>query len=361
MSKINSLLFVRAIHSIGGVTTWSFQVSNFLKNTNVIAVTNQSDILNDQHLFPSQPKILKTQNTIEESFLDNETIELIKSTDIFFPNYVRAGYDLFSIAKKHNKNAKCIGICHTDNDYYYDLLVAHKDLTNKFIAVSNRTYSKLCNLIPNRINDIHRIPYGVKYFPFQPKTRLNNTLKLLYCGRISEKQKRVSDLVKLCTELNRLEVKYTIDIIGVGPDLTQLKALFLEKDIKNAEFKNAVPQKDLLDIYKNYDCLIMTSENEGASITMLEAMMQGVIPFVTNVSGAEDIINNGINGFLCDIGDTKKMALDLLYLYKNQNLIESISYDCHQSVKEKYNQCIQLEKLNALIVDVFNTKEITIK
>ena len=53
------------------------------------------------------------------------------------------------------------------------------------------------------------------------------------------------------------------------------------------------------EIVRNSECFIMVSDHEAFGLVYLEAMAKGCITIGTLGQGADGIIENGINGFLC--------------------------------------------------------------
>jgi glycosyltransferase involved in cell wall biosynthesis len=56
--------------------------------------------------------------------------------------------------------------------------------------------------------------------------------------------------------------------------------------------------------YDGLDVFVSPSELEGGPIPLLEAMMANVVPVSTRTGFAPDVIEHGVNGFLCDVGST---------------------------------------------------------
>lgn len=56
---------------------------------------------------------------------------------------------------------------------------------------------------------------------------------------------------------------------------------------------------------------LSTSALEGMSNALLEAMSFGVVPLVSNVSGARDIVDPGRSGFLFEAGDLNDVVAKL--------------------------------------------------
>lgn len=99
------------------------------------------------------------------------------------------------------------------------------------------------------------------------------------------------------------------------------------------------------EVYPNYDVLLLTSKAEGTSISMLESMAHGLVPVVTNVSGSEDVILHGHNGFLYEIGDISLMVKLIVTLATNKELLRKMSYNAYHTIKNNYRIDSQLSKL----------------
>lgn len=58
---------------------------------------------------------------------------------------------------------------------------------------------------------------------------------------------------------------------------------------------------DMAGFWAKQDIYLNVSESEGMSLSMLEAMACGCVPVVTDVSGVDDVIHNGENGFVVPV------------------------------------------------------------
>lgn len=72
------------------------------------------------------------------------------------------------------------------------------------------------------------------------------------------------------------------------------------------------------------DCLISSSLQEGLPISMIEAIATGLPVVCSKIRGHVDVISEGENGFLFDIGDTDKMVNSIVRLYESKSLRDTI-------------------------------------
>ncbi|HBS47624.1 TPA: hypothetical protein DEO28_04650 [Candidatus Dependentiae bacterium] len=126
-----------------------------------------------------------------------------------------------------------------------------------------------------------------------------------------------AEFIKKLPSENHTNIK--LCIVGGGSEMENLKKLAEKLNIaKNIYFTGM--QANSFNFYPNFDCFALSSQSEGLSIALLEALSFG-LPIITTHSNTEhDVIVNGKNGFLIKINDFKDLAEKLFLLYYNPNL-----------------------------------------
>lgn len=77
---------------------------------------------------------------------------------------------------------------------------------------------------------------------------------------------------------------------------------------------------------------MLTSNIEGFGMTLTEAMQEGCVPLAFNTySAVNDIIDNGINGFVIDKGEEDVYAEKIKYLIDNDEIRIKMSYEALKS------------------------------
>ncbi|NUU67653.1 lipopolysaccharide 1,6-galactosyltransferase [Enterobacteriaceae bacterium BIT-l23] len=172
----------------------------------------------------------------------------------------------------------------------------------------------------------------------------------LYIGRMKfEGQKRIKDLLD---GLARFESPWKLHVIGDGSDYARCReyAKTLNIDERICWYGWQLdPWKLVRQDIKAVTALLLTSAFEGFPMTLLEAMSFG-IPCVSSqcVSGPEDIIQNGRNGWLYPPGDLDKLVAVLHRVSK-----EGIEVDREMikaSIHRFYDR-VYFEKLKQIIVN----------
>jgi glycosyltransferase involved in cell wall biosynthesis len=128
-------------------------------------------------------------------------------------------------------------------------------------------------------------------------------IRLIAVGQLYEAKRFdrfLSTLARLRREGNR---PVTGVIVGDGPLRAQLEkqARALGLLPSAVEFKGRIT--DVAPMYPEADICVLTSDHEGTPNVLLEAMSSGLPVVSTRVGGVSEIIHEGENGFMADLGD----------------------------------------------------------
>ena len=79
----------------------------------------------------------------------------------------------------------------------------------------------------------------------------------------------------------------------------------------------------------------MSSDYEGMSNAMIEAICAGLPIVTTDVSGVKELVKDGVNGLIVPCGDLGELSLAISKLMKNGQLIENCSINSY-AIKEQF-------------------------
>ncbi|MCJ7592326.1 MAG: glycosyltransferase family 4 protein [Woeseiaceae bacterium] len=86
-------------------------------------------------------------------------------------------------------------------------------------------------------------------------------------------------------------------------------------------------------ILKGVDVSVLPSlKREGLPRAMLEAMIAGVVPIVTNSGGSPELVENNVSGFVVEPGDPVAIREKILQLYNDRELLKRMSAAARQRV-----------------------------
>jgi N-acetyl-alpha-D-glucosaminyl L-malate synthase BshA len=163
-----------------------------------------------------------------------------------------------------------------------------------------------------------------------------NGEKLLIHTSNFREVKRVEDVVRIFSRVREV-MPAKLLLIGDGPERQKIETLcrdmgtcqdilFLGK-LRNTE--EILPLGDLF---------LLTSQTESFGLAALEAMASRVPVISTNAGGIPEVNEDGVTGFLSDVGDVEKMASDALRLLHDEELHERFRKQARERA-ERYDLC----------------------
>jgi glycosyltransferase involved in cell wall biosynthesis len=85
------------------------------------------------------------------------------------------------------------------------------------------------------------------------------------------------------------------------------------------------------------DIIVLTSNNEGTPVSLIEAQASGKPIVATNVGGIENIVIKDETAFLSPVGDEIKFAQNLLQLIENDALRLKMSEKGSDFVRNRFS------------------------
>ncbi len=147
--------------------------------------------------------------------------------------------------------------------------------------------------------------------------------------------KGISYLIKATVELRKKHPEVLVLVAGEGPD----RGLF-EKEIKDAQleehFRLLGFRSDAMELLAASDAVVQPTFAEAFSQVMCEAMWMGKPLVMTEVSGAVDVIEHGVNGFLVPIKDSNAIVDSVSRLIEDKLLRENMGAKAKQHMHDNF-------------------------
>lgn len=214
-----------------------------------------------------------------------------------------------------------VGICHTDQDYYYHHLCRLDARLAGIIAVSPVCAEKLAQRLPHRRGTIPVLPDWDMPVGGEPAPRGQDPaqpLRLLFNGRLLHLQKRVLDLPEISRRLAEAGVRAQLTIVGDGPDLPKLREAFSCGRHLPIRLLGPRAPWEMAPLLASHDIFLQVSEFEGASVSLMEAMVAGLVPVVTGTASGTELLESGRNALIAPVGDTAAIAAGIADLAANR-------------------------------------------
>ena len=146
--------------------------------------------------------------------------------------------------------------------------------------------------------------------------------------------KRVEDVIETFS-LVRKKRKARLLMIGDGPDRPKAEWLANTHGISgDVEFLGK--QNDMSRVLSIADILLLPSELESFGLVALEAMACEVPVIATRVGGIPEVVRDGIDGFLYDVGDVTSMAQGCLRILEDPRLRSTIGEAAREHAHRDY-------------------------
>jgi len=111
-------------------------------------------------------------------------------------------------------------------------------------------------------------------------------------------------------------------------------------------------------VISNCDCVVLPSYREGLPRSLLEAGAMEKPVIATDVSGCSDVVDDGINGFLCKVKNSQDLADKITLMINLTDDQRSIMGKAGRAkVLEKFDENIVLNRYLMCIDLVFHKKD----
>ncbi|MGQ0713206.1 MAG: glycosyltransferase family 4 protein [Gemmatimonadaceae bacterium] len=185
-----------------------------------------------------------------------------------------------------------VGVLHADDHWYYDLAERHQRTLSAVISVSRRVAQRARDVVGSGVPVMETIPCGIAV-PAELREReapreKSARARLIWLGRIDERQKRVSDLGRIASALNDAGVSFELDIVGDGDDIPLIQAGLSAAVTPNVHFHGWVASSAVDRMLTAADVLLLPSNFEGMPLAAMEGLARGCAVVASSSSGLEE-------------------------------------------------------------------------
>lgn len=147
--------------------------------------------------------------------------------------------------------------------------------------------------------------------------------RIVTVGRLHP-QKNQAMLIRAFAGFIKDHPEYTLSIYGEGELESELKQLAADLGTGDTvRFHGNV--ENIHQEIADAEMFVLSSDYEGLSNALLEAMMMGIPCISTAVEGSTDVIKNGENGILIPVGDEKALLGAMCSLAEDRELRDRIA------------------------------------
>jgi len=368
MKEIN-IMYLYSSKGFGGIVrNLSILVNNLNHKTFnifVVSLANKGDKDSDIKLNTDNKVTVHRIN--EGQKLDFKAMRELKyllskyNIDILSCHGYKADLYGFILRKLYKCNVKLVTMAHgwvtpgVKIQLYYSLDKLIIRCFDNIIAVSGGLYREMlrCRIpshkiavINNGINaEIFRRIEGKNSFREQLNLSTEDFL-IGFVGRLSREKNIETIMLSLRSVLSSFKnAKFLIT--GDGPERKRLEKLSIGLKIAdNVKFTGF--QKNTREIYNILDLYVSASLKEGLPNSILEAQAAGIPCIAADVAGNNDIIKDGVNGFLFEPKDHNELSQKITALLKDKDLAGKFASEGQKIIKAKFSLQERIAKLEGL-------------
>ena len=278
-------------------------------------------------------KYIKTASYLRK--LDTDVIISTRTVHNFLVSRF-VNKDVRKIAWEHNH--------HNNKNKYIKRLVSSCKKMDYFVPVSielEEFYKKYLG------KKVFYIPNGLDSIP-KKASKLDNK-NIISVGRLS-KEKGFDDLLRVFKRLVSKDSELRLNIVGDGVEKNNLLELAKELKLGDKVVFHGYQNKEYInDLLLNSSLYVMTSHTESFGLVLIESMSYGV-PCIsyTSAQGANEIIDDGINGYLIEDRNEDEMIDKINLIMEDDKLRKKLGRAAKKRSLD-YSSDVVLEKWSKLI------------
>lgn len=187
--------------------------------------------------------------------------------------------------------------------------------------------------------EFHVVAGGKDSAHFYPSHE-NPAADLILVGRLSQ-IKRVDIFIKAIKHAQVTRPNISAIIVGDGPVRGDLEQLASDLKVeRNIQFVGQ--QSNIEEWLRKAKVFVLTSDSEGLSLALMEAMMCGLPAVVSNVGDLEDLIEDGINGFLINEHTPEAFANRFIELLENDEKLATFKKATQKSARQYETHAVSI-------------------
>lgn len=249
----------------------------------------------------------------------------------------RVGSYMPGLKHKCNRGSLARSVISTAEMYVADRLGA-KTAPDLFLTVSDFQRNILIEqgLPAERIKTLYN-PVHDDFFTVEPR----HDGGVLYIGRL-EDYKGIYDIVEVAAR----HPKVPFRIVGTGNHEAKLREKIAESGLTNIELTgNQTREQVLAHLAWAKVCLVPSRWNETFGLTAAEAMAAGVPVIVSRMGGLPEVVEDGVSGYVVEMGDVNAMGGLIDRLMMDQDEFAEMSKQARRRALDEFSETKFSEKL----------------
>lgn len=184
------------------------------------------------------------------------------------------------------------------------------------------------------------------------KRELEKTEKtIIFLGRLHE-GKGLKEIIEACRILKNENIKFCFRCYGEGQEKDSFVRQMTEVLGDGFYYGGIVSGGEKWKALAESDIFLLPTHYEGLPMALLEAMVAGCVPIVSDVGSIGKVIENGENGFLINPRDVSQIVERLKYLLSDQTDWGNLQKNAKKTIAERFDLKDYIKKLEHIYREI---------
>ncbi|WP_394218258.1 glycosyltransferase family 4 protein [Halobacillus trueperi] len=320
------LLHVFPVFKRGGTERVIEDINNYMNKKGYEINIFTSNIIDEEKLLSSGMSSYLWPYFYQKKKLFKNIKEMRKHIKNFSPDIIHT-HSIYSLivtyAAKKTLNLK-VPIVHTGHGgpqkNYDEKALKFLWMADKYIAISSESYNFFIDkgksnveIIQNGISE----PNNNEIVNLKENTY--SKLKIAFIGRLTI-QKGLDVLIRAVKILSDEGINIEVLVIGEGDSKEDYECMVADLNLTNKiDFLGSLSNP--WEKVRNIPVVVMPSLWEPGGLVAMEAIARNHTLIASRVNGLRDIINDGVNGFFVEPGNTMDLSSKLKHIYKQNSYL----------------------------------------
>ena len=213
------------------------------------------------------------------------------------------------------------------------------------LGVSNIAKEAFDFFYPNVMDGI--LPFGIPD-RFEEKCDMKMTDKVIFAVAAGYAEFKGQNVLIDAVKCLSVEEQKKMELWFIGPSGDNQRALRdVCGELGNVRFLGLLTHEQVMEKLPRIDVMVCPSLIESMSMSIIEGMMYKKICITSSRTGIASYIEDGVNGFVCQVGNSLEMAKKISWIINHSGELEPI----RNAARETYDKYFSLESFGVALKD----------
>lgn len=269
-------------------------------------------------------EVLHVHYAIPHAYAGYMAKKMLEEEGIFIPMVTTLHGTDITLVGNHPFYKPAVTFSINKSDIVTSVSQSLKDDTLKFFKIK-----KEIEVVPNFI-DVTKFKKG--FTDCQRSLMADDDEKIISHVSNFRPVKRILDIIKIFYKIQKT-IKSKLIMVGEGPEKEKAEYLVEELGLEDKVlFMGQSSEVDKILCFS--DLFLLPSETESFGLAALEAMVNGVPVISSNSGGLPEVNEQGVSGYLSEVGDIDEMAANAIKILENEATLEKFKLNAREKAKE---------------------------